>query len=124
MAERRLPEQEILFPLTLASGHNILYLRLCNRTHSLPYIELWDVPSWNRYRTLFNMRTGLIYGIKLVLIPLILIASIFGAVVGVAMHRSASLREGRYIPFGPFLALAGFAALVADPLTLRHWIGL
>ncbi len=77
MAERRLPEQEILFPLTLTSGRNVLYLRLYNRTHSLPYIELWDVPSWNRYHALFNMRTGLIYGIKLVLIPLILIQAVW-----------------------------------------------
>jgi len=45
------------------------------------------------------------------LIPIILMASVIGAVVGVAMKMAAGLREGKYVPFGPFLAAGGFAAL-------------
>lgn len=58
------------------------------------------------------------------LIPMILLASVIGAVVGVAMKFSTGLREGGYVPFGPFLAGAGFAALLLGPATLNQLIGL
>ena len=58
------------------------------------------------------------------LIPLILIASVIGAIVGIGMKYSSGLRAGGYVPFGPFLALAGFTALFFGPATLRAWIGL
>lgn len=46
------------------------------------------------------------------LIPIILMASVIGAAVGIAMKFSSGLREGGYVPFGPFLAGAGFTAMV------------
>jgi leader peptidase (prepilin peptidase)/N-methyltransferase len=58
------------------------------------------------------------------LIPLILIASIAGAVVGLAMKFTSGLREGGYIPFGPFLAMAGYAVLVLGPETVRSLAGI
>lgn len=58
------------------------------------------------------------------LIPMILLASVIGAVVGIAMKFSTGLREGGYVPFGPFLAGAGFAALLLGPATLNQLIGL
>ncbi len=58
------------------------------------------------------------------LIPIILMASVIGAAVGIAMKYKSSLREGGYVPFGPFLAGAGFTALVFGPQALRQFIGL
>lgn len=58
------------------------------------------------------------------LIPMILLASIIGAVVGIAMKFSTGLREGGYVPFGPFLAGAGLAALAFGPAALRQVVGL
>lgn len=58
------------------------------------------------------------------LIPMILLASIIGAIVGIAMKFSTGLREGGYVPFGPFLAGAGLAALILGPNALRQAIGL
>ena len=58
------------------------------------------------------------------LIPIILIASVIGAVIGIAMKFNSSLREGGYVPFGPFLGGAGFSALVLSPAVLRQSIGL
>jgi leader peptidase (prepilin peptidase)/N-methyltransferase len=58
------------------------------------------------------------------LIPMILLASIIGAIVGIAMKFSTGLREGGYIPFGPFLAGAGLTALVFGPVALRQSVGL
>lgn len=58
------------------------------------------------------------------LIPMILIASVIGAVIGIAMKFSTGLREGGYVPFGPFLAGAGLAAMVFGPNTLQRAVGL
>jgi leader peptidase (prepilin peptidase)/N-methyltransferase len=58
------------------------------------------------------------------LIPMILLASVIGAIIGIAMKFSTGLREGGYVPFGPFLAGAGFAALFVGPVALRQWVGL
>lgn len=49
------------------------------------------------------------------LVPLILVASIVGAVVGIGMKLRSSLREGGYVPFGPFLAAAGLAGMAFEP---------
>lgn len=58
------------------------------------------------------------------LIPIILMASIIGAVVGLAMKFSDGLREGGYVPFGPFLAGAGLTAMVFGPDSILRVIGL
>ena len=58
------------------------------------------------------------------LIPIILVASVIGAIVGIAMKFTTGLREGGYIPFGPFLAGAGFSALFLGPGALQRAIGL
>ena len=56
------------------------------------------------------------------LIPVILLASITGAGVGIIMKLTGNLREGGYVPFGPFLALGGFAAMAGG--TQRFWLAL
>ena len=48
------------------------------------------------------------------LVPIILMASVIGAIVGIGMKLRSNLREGGYIPFGPFLAGAGFVVLFFD----------
>ena len=49
------------------------------------------------------------------LVPIILMSSVIGAVIGIAMKVFSGLREGGYIPFGPFLVGAGFTAMVFGP---------
>jgi leader peptidase (prepilin peptidase)/N-methyltransferase len=56
-------------------------------------------------------------------LPVVLGASIFGAVVGIAMKLNSSLREGRYVPFGPFLAGSGLAVLLLGPVRVLSWLG-
>ena len=56
-------------------------------------------------------------------LPIVLAASIIGAVVGIAMKLNASLREGRYVPFGPFLAGAGMAVLLVGSPRVLDWLG-
>ena len=58
------------------------------------------------------------------LIPIILMASTIGAVIGIAMKFRSALREGGYIPFGPFLAGAGLTAMLFGPNAILRAIGL
>ncbi|MBV8379975.1 MAG: prepilin peptidase [Paucibacter sp.] len=57
------------------------------------------------------------------ILPIVLGASAIGAVVGIAMKLSNQLREGRYVPFGPFLAGGGLVVLFAGQATVSGWLG-
>ena len=96
------------------------------------YLSLWSV-YW-----LFKLATGkegmgygdfkLLAGIGAwlgwqALLPVLLLASVIGAVVGLAMKAGGSLREGRYVPFGPFLAGGALLAIVAGTEALLAFIG-
>jgi leader peptidase (prepilin peptidase)/N-methyltransferase len=96
------------------------------------YLSLWSV-YW-----LFKLATGkegMGYGdFKLLaalgawlgwqmVLPIVLGASAIGAVVGLIMKMTAGLREGRYVPFGPFLAGGGLVVLFAGPTTVLGWLG-
>ena len=58
------------------------------------------------------------------LVPIILMSSVIGAVIGLAMKFSTGLRDGGYIPFGPFLAGAGFTAMIFGPQAILRAVGL
>ena len=57
------------------------------------------------------------------LVPMILMASVIGAVIGIGMKFTSGLREGGAVPFGPFLALAGLTAMVFGPGAILAAIG-
>ena len=96
------------------------------------YLSLWSV-YW-----LFKLTTGkegMGYGdFKLLaalgawlgwqmILPIVLGASVIGAVVGIAMKMSSNLREGRYVPFGPFLAGGGIVVMLAGQQRVLGWLG-
>lgn len=97
------------------------------------YLSLWLI--YHAFRLLTG-KQGMGYGdFKLfaalgawfgwqALVPIILMASIIGAVIGIAMKLSAGLREGGYVPFGPFLAAAGLTAMIFGPAAILGVIGL
>lgn len=58
------------------------------------------------------------------LVPIILLASLSGAAVGIALKLGPGLREDGYVPFGPFLALGGLWALLLGPERFLQWIGI
>jgi leader peptidase (prepilin peptidase)/N-methyltransferase len=96
------------------------------------YLSLWAV-YW-----LFKLATGkegMGYGdFKLLaalgawlgataILPILLMASLLGAVVGLAMKASGALRQGRFVPFGPFLAGGGVVTILVGRPTVLGWIG-
>ena len=58
------------------------------------------------------------------LVPIILMASVIGAIVGIAMKFSSGLRAGGYVPFGPFLAGSGLTAMIFGPSSILRVFGL
>jgi leader peptidase (prepilin peptidase)/N-methyltransferase len=96
------------------------------------YLSLWAV-YW--FFKLATGKEGMGYGdFKLLaalgawlgwqaLLPIILVASVLGAVVGIIMKISGALREGRYVPFGPFLAGAGVLVMLVGTPAALGWIG-
>lgn len=56
-------------------------------------------------------------------LPIVLMASILGAIAGLLMKWRGGLREGGYLPFGPFLALSGFASLFWGSEVILHSVG-
>jgi leader peptidase (prepilin peptidase) / N-methyltransferase len=85
------------------------------------YLSLWSV-YW-----LFKLVTGkegMGYGdFKLLaalgawlgvgmILPIVMMASVVGSVVGLTMKFNKSLREGRYVPFGPFLVGGALVVLL------------
>jgi leader peptidase (prepilin peptidase) / N-methyltransferase len=57
------------------------------------------------------------------LLPIILLASLVGSVIGIAIKMTSGLRDGDFIPFGPFLAGAGFLALFWGPTPMIKAFG-
>lgn len=56
------------------------------------------------------------------LLPVVFMASLCGAAAGLVMKRKGQLREGRFVPFGPFLAGAGLLVALWGPTrTLQGW---
>jgi leader peptidase (prepilin peptidase)/N-methyltransferase len=96
------------------------------------YLSLWSV-YW--FFKLATGKEGMGYGdFKLLaalgawlgwqaLLPIILVASVLGAVIGIVMKVSGALREGRYVPFGPFLAGAGVLVMLIGTPAALAWIG-
>lgn len=56
------------------------------------------------------------------LLPIVLMASVIGAGVGLYMKFTGALREGRFVPFGPFLAGGGIVVLLAGPERVYQWM--
>jgi len=57
------------------------------------------------------------------ILPIVLMSSVIGAVVGIALKLTGGLREGRYVPFGPFLAGGGAVVILAGTARVLGWIG-
>ncbi len=96
------------------------------------YLALWSV-YW-----LFKLATGkegMGYGdFKLLgalgawlgwqaVLPIVLVASAIGALIGLAMKATGSLREGRFVPFGPFLAGGGLLVMLIGLPQVLLWMG-
>jgi leader peptidase (prepilin peptidase)/N-methyltransferase len=97
------------------------------------YVSLWSV--YHLFRLLTG-KEGMGYGdFKLfaalgawlgwqMLLPVILIASVAGAIVGVTLLALRGQHRGTPIAFGPFLAAAGWLVLMFGDAAVRRWLGL
>jgi leader peptidase (prepilin peptidase)/N-methyltransferase len=58
------------------------------------------------------------------IVPIILMASVIGAIIGITLKVSGGLRDGGYVPFGPFLAAAGLTSMLFGPQSILRLVGL
>lgn len=56
------------------------------------------------------------------LLPLVFLASLVGACVGIWLKSRRQLRHGVYVPFGPFLAGAGMLLAVSGDAFFFNWL--
>ncbi len=96
------------------------------------YLSLWSVywlfklttgkegMGYGDFKLLAALGAGL--GWQMVL-PMVLGSSIIGAVIGIGMKLSSQLREGVYVPYGPFLAGAGLVVTLAGSARVLGWLG-
>ena len=57
------------------------------------------------------------------LIPVVMLASLSGAVMGLILQQQARLREGGYVPFGPFLATSGVFVAIIGMRAIADYLG-
>lgn len=96
------------------------------------YVSLWSV---TRLFKLITKKDGMAEGdFKLLaalgawlgwqmILPVVLGASILGAAVGIAMKLKGTLRDGLYVPFGPFLAGSGIVVMLSGQARVLGWLG-
>jgi leader peptidase (prepilin peptidase)/N-methyltransferase len=100
---------------------------------ALGYLALWTV--YHAFRLLTG-KEGMGYGdFKLLaalgawlgwhmLLPIVLLAALVGAVAGIALIAGRRHQRGVPIPFGPFLAAAGWVALMWGPQLVQRYLNL
>ena len=98
----------------------------------LGYLSLWAV--YHLFRLLTG-KEGMGFGdFKLLaalgawmgwkmLLPIVLLASLSGALVGIALILMAGHDRAKPIPFGPWLALGGVLALFWGDAAVKAWLG-
>ncbi|MFT3858132.1 MAG: prepilin peptidase [Aquabacterium sp.] len=96
------------------------------------YLSLWSV-YWLFKKT--TGKEGMGYGdFKLLaalgawlgwtmILPIVLASSVLGAIIGIGMKLTGQLREGVYVPYGPFLAGAGLVVTLAGSRAVMGWLG-
>lgn len=58
------------------------------------------------------------------ILPIVIASSVIGALVGIYLKLTGGLREGKVMPFGPFLAAAGFSVFFGLPGFMSKIFGL
>jgi leader peptidase (prepilin peptidase)/N-methyltransferase len=100
---------------------------------ALGYLSLWSL--YHLFRLLTG-REGMGYGdFKLLaalgawlgwqmLLPIVLLSAVVGAILGITLIVLRRAQRGNPIPFGPFLAAAGWVTMLWGPQMLTRYLGL
>jgi leader peptidase (prepilin peptidase) / N-methyltransferase len=100
---------------------------------AIGYVSLWAL--YHVFRLLTG-KEGMGYGdFKLLaalgawlgwqlLLPIVLLSAAVGAIVGIALITMRRQERGHPIPFGPFLAAAGWVAMLWGPQMVARYLGL
>ena len=129
LAQKRVASRGAAFGFLYVDGH----VRVYHGKHTLPKTHVAQMrramPATSDYwvndaagEPLFVLTAEANAGMVKML-PIVLAASVLGAIVGIVMKLGSTLREGRYVPFGPFLAGAGLVVMLAGERRVLGWLG-
>jgi leader peptidase (prepilin peptidase)/N-methyltransferase len=100
---------------------------------SIGYLSLWAI--YHAFRLLTG-KEGMGYGdFKLLaalgawlgwhmLLPIVLVSACVGAVIGIILIATRRQQRGNPMPFGPYLAIAGWVAMLWGPQMVARYLGL
>lgn len=101
-------------------GAMVGYLSLWLVYHLFKFLTHKDGMGFGDFKLLAGLGAWL--GWKM-LLPIVLLASLAGAVFGIALIASRVLARGNPIPFGPWLVVGGMTALFWGDELLQAWLG-
>ena len=102
-------------------GAAVGYLALWSVYHAFRLLTGKEGMGYGDFKLLAAL--GAWMGVKM-LLPIVLLAAIVGAVTGGALILTRRHERGVPIPFGPFLAAAGWIAMLWGPQLVARYLGL
>lgn len=126
--------QTLVWTGLIASSLNWIALSLSSSVWGavIGYVALWSIATvFERITGKQGMGAGdfkLLAGLgawlgPLALLPVVMLASMTGAMVGLYLQFSHRIKADGYVPFGPFLATAGVIVATIGIAPIAAWMG-
>jgi leader peptidase (prepilin peptidase)/N-methyltransferase len=108
-------------PVSAIAGAAIGYLSLWSIYHLFRLLTGKEGMGYGDFKLLAALGAWLGYQM---LLPIILLSACVGAVSGIALIALRRQQRGNPMPFGPFLAIAGWIAMLWGPQLVSSYLGL
>jgi leader peptidase (prepilin peptidase)/N-methyltransferase len=108
-------------PVSAIAGAAIGYLSLWTIYHLFRLLTGKEGMGYGDFKLLAALGAWLGYQM---LLPIVLLSACVGAVVGIALIALRRQQRGNPMPFGPFLAVAGWVAMLWGPRLVASYLGL
>jgi leader peptidase (prepilin peptidase)/N-methyltransferase len=108
-------------PVSAIGGAALGYLSLWSIFHLFRLLTGKEGMGYGDFKLLAALGAWLGYSM---LLPIVLLSASAGAVVGIALIALRRHQRGNPMPFGPFLAIAGWVAMLWGPQLVARYLGL
>jgi leader peptidase (prepilin peptidase)/N-methyltransferase len=108
-------------PVSAIAGAAIGYLSLWSVYHLFRLLTGKEGMGYGDFKLLAALGAWLGYQM---LLPIVLLSACVGALIGIALILLRRQRRGSPMPFGPFLAIAGWVAMLWGPKLVSSYLGL
>jgi leader peptidase (prepilin peptidase)/N-methyltransferase len=108
-------------PVSAIAGAAIGYLSLWSIYHLFRLLTGKEGMGYGDFKLLAAL--GAWFGYQM-LLPIVLLSACVGAAIGIALIALRRQQRGNPMPFGPFLAIAGWVAMLWGPQLVTSYLGL